>query len=318
MSDKWELQAGLRYENTSYEGYQYGNPTKTDSSFNKSYGSLFPTLYVTWKPHKEHQFNVSLGRRIDRPAYRNLNPFLFFLDKYTYAAGNPFLQPQYTNNLELTHTYKGFLTTTLNYSRTTDFFTETFDQEELSNGEKGYATIVRQGNIGKFENAGVAVSAQVPVGNWLSSMIFTNFSYSRFTGLLYGDQIDVSQGVLMINITNQFKFGKGWSGELGGWFRTKGVEGQMQIGEIGQATAGIAKQVLKGKGTVKLNVRDMFYSHQIRAHINFEATEAKFTNRFDTRVANITFTYRFGKPIKNDSPRKRNVVDELNRVREGN
>jgi len=318
LSDKWELQAGLRYENTSYEGYQYGNPTKTDSSFNKSYGSLFPTLYVTWKPHKEHQFNVSLGRRIDRPAYRNLNPFLFFLDKYTYAAGNPFLQPQYTNNLELTHTYKGFLTTTLNYSRTTDFFTETFDQEELSNGEKGYATIVRQGNIGKFENAGVAVSAQVPVGNWLSSMIFTNFSYSRFTGLLYGDQIDVSQGVLMINITNQFKFGKGWSGELGGWFRTKGVEGQMQIGEIGQATAGIAKQVLKGKGTVKLNVRDMFYSHQIRAHINFEATEAKFTNRFDTRVANITFTYRFGKPIKNDSPRKRNVVDELNRVREGN
>ena len=317
LSGKWELQAGLRYENTRYEGNQYGNPTKTDSSFKRSYSSFFPTLYVTWKPHKEHQFNISLGRRIDRPAYQDLNPFLFFLDKYTYAAGNPFLQPQYTNNAELTHIYKGVLSTTLNYSRTTDYFTETFDQEESPSGEKGYATIVRQGNIGKFENAGVAVSVQLPVKNWLTSVIYTNFNYSRYTGLLYGEHIDVAQGVLMVNVTNQFRFGKGWSGELGGWYRTRGVEGQILIRDIGQLTAGIAKQVLKGKGTIKLNVRDALYSHKIRATINFEATEARLLNRFDTRVANISFSYRFGKPIKNDAPRKRNEVDELNRVRTG-
>jgi len=315
-------QLGLRYENTSYSGRQYGNPVRTDSSFKKNYGNLFPTLFVSYQADKNNQFAFSFGRRIDRPAYQDLNPFLFFLDKFTYQAGNPFIKPQFTNNFEVSHTYKNFLTTTINYSLTTDYMNETFEQEKDINGSKGYATIVRQGNIGRRDAAGVAISAQVPVAKWWNASIYTNYNYNKFKGRLNGngEYIDVAASNILFNVNNQFKFNKGWSGELSGFYRTKGVDGQIIIQPLGQLSAGIGKQVLKNKGTVKFNVRDILYTNKATGDINFENTMAHFVNSRDSRVASVSFTYRFGKPIKGGQQRRKigGADDEQNRVKMGN
>ncbi|MGV3656841.1 MAG: outer membrane beta-barrel protein, partial [Chitinophagaceae bacterium] len=93
---KFGVQGGLRYEYTTYTGNQYGNPQRQDSSFTSSYGSLFPTVFVSYKMNDKNQFGASFARRIDRPAYQDLNPFLEFIDVYTYEQGNPFLRPQFT------------------------------------------------------------------------------------------------------------------------------------------------------------------------------------------------------------------------------
>ncbi len=262
---------------------------------------------------------MSYGRRIDRPAYQDLNPFLFFLDKYTYGRGNPYLQPQFTHNIEFTHTYNSFLTTTLNYSYTKDFFSETFSQGNPQFNEPEYATIVRQGNIGSRQNAGISVSAQIPVQKWWTAIVYTNFNYNQFKGELNNETIDVSAGTFMANINNQFKIKKGWSAELSGWYRSKGVEGQILIDPLGAAAAGISKQVFKSKGTLKLNVRDMFYTQKVKGTINFQTTNASFMNLRDTRVVNLSFVYRFGKPIKGTQPRRKigGANDEQNRVKMG-
>ncbi len=309
---KWGLQSGLRYEYTKYQGNQNGNPTKPDSSFKRSYSNLFPTVFISYAANDKNQFALSVGRRIDRPAYQDLNPFLFFLDKYTYGQGNTYLQPQFTNNLELTHTYNSILTTTVNYSYTKNFFAETFEPS-------GEAVIVKQGNIGKRQNAGVSVSAQLPVNKWFTTILYSNYNYTVFEGMLNGDMLKVSAGNLLFNINNQFKFDKGWSAELSGWYRTKGVEGQILINDMGAASAGIAKQVLKGKGTLKLNVRDIFYTQQASGDINFKNTLAHFRNSRDSRVANISFVYRFGKVAKDTRQRRNNggANDEQNRVKMG-
>ena len=311
---KFGVQAGLRFENTNYKGHQFGNAQKpnSDSSFNKSYNNLFPTVFISYKADKNNQFGLSIGRRIDRPAYQDLNPFLFFLDNYTYQAGNPFLKPQYTNNVELNHTFKGFLNTTVNYSRTENFFTETFEQ-------KDYATIVRQGNIGVRQNAGLSMSAQVPVTKWWTAVLYGNYNYSTFKGVLYGEQLNVSASNVLFNVNNQFNFKKGWSAELSGFYRTKGIEGQIQIDPLGQASAGISKQVLKGKGSIRFNVRDIFYTNWVNGTINFQTTQAFFQNKRDSRVAGISFTYRFGKPLKGpqNNRKKGGADDEQNRVKVG-
>jgi hypothetical protein len=313
LNKKWGVQAGLRYENTSYRGHQYGNPVRGDSSFKRSYNSLFPTLYISYNADKNNVFSTNFGRRIDRPSYQNLNPFMFFIDKYTYGSGNPYLQPQFSYNAEVSHTYKGKLTTTLNYSITKNLFNETFDQQ-------GYATIIRQGNIGRRENMGIAINANIPVTSWLTSIIYTNYSYTKYSGQLYGEDIDVAAGTLQTNINNQFTFKKGWSAELSGWYRTKGPEGQIILMPFGQLSAGVAKQVLKGKGTVKVNVRDILYTQQPHGDINFKNTEVRFRNSRDTRVANVTFTYRFGKPLKNGNGQRKkgSAGEEQNRVGAGN
>jgi len=309
---KLGVQAGLRLENTNYKGHQLGNAQKPDSAFNNNYNSLFPTVFLSYAASKKHQFGFNIGRRIDRPAYQDLNPFLFFLDNYTYQSGNPFLKPQYTNNIEFSHTYKGFLNTTLNYSRTKDFFTETFEQS-------GYATIVRNGNIGVRQNAGISVSAQVNVRKWWSASLYGNYNYNNFKGELYGETIHARASNILFNASNQLKFNKGWSAELSGFYRTKGIEGQIVIQPLGQVSAGVSKQVLKGKGSIRFNVRDIFYTNWVKGHINFQRTEASFENRRDSRVAGISFTYRFGKPIKGpqNNRKKGGADDEQNRVKAG-
>ncbi|HEV8285356.1 MAG TPA: TonB-dependent receptor [Chitinophagaceae bacterium] len=317
---KLGVQAGLRFENTNYKGHQLGNPQKADSTFSKNYNSLFPTIFLSYGASKNHQFGFNAGRRIDRPAYQDLNPFLFFLDNYTYESGNPFLKPQYTTNLELSHTYKGFLHTTLNYSRTKNFFTETFEQNHDTTGaDKGFATIVRNGNIGVRHNAGISTSAQLNIAKWWSSSLYGNYNYSVFRGELYGEKISVEASNVLFNMNNQFKFKKGWGAELSGFYRSRGVEGQLVIEPLGQLSAGVSKQLLKGKGTVRLNIRDIFYTNWAKGHINFQSTEAKFENRRDTRVAGIAFTYRFGKPIKGpqNNRKKGGADDEQSRVKVG-
>lgn len=309
---KLGLQAGLRFENTNYKGHQLGNPQKPDSAFESHYNSVFPTVFISYTANGKNQFGINLGRRIDRPAYQDLNPFLFFLDNYTYQSGNPFLKPQYTINVELSHMYKGFLNTTLNYSRTKNFFTETFEQS-------GYATIVRNGNIGIRQNGGASISAQVDVRKWWSASLYGNYNYSNYKGVLYGEPIDVSASNVLFNVSNQFKFNKGWSAELSGFYRTKGIEGQIQIDPLGQLSSGVSKQVMKGKGSVRFNVRDIFYTNWVKGSINFQKTEATFKNKRDSRVASISFTYRFGKPIKGpqNNRKKGGADDEQNRVKAG-
>jgi len=312
---KWGIQAGLRVENTNYSGHQLGNEytvNNNDSVFKKSYVNFFPTLYVSYQASEKNQFSVNYGRRIDRPSYEDLNPFLFFLDQYTYQAGNPYLQPQYSNNIELSHTYKGFLTTTLNYSNTKNFFTETFEQQD-------HATIVRRGNIGRRQNAGIAVSAQIKVVKWWTAIVYANANFNQFNGMLYGENIDASATTYLGNLNNQFRFGKGWSAELSGWYRSKGLEGQIVIQPMGAASAAVSKQLFRDKATMKVGLRDMFYTQQAKGQIDFQQTQASFHNSRDSRQLSISFTYRFGKPIKGPQPRRNagGAGDESNRVKTG-
>jgi outer membrane receptor protein involved in Fe transport len=306
---KWSVQAGLRLENTNYQGYQFGNPQRTDSSFKNSYTNLFPTVFVGYNPSDKNQFSFSYGRRINRPDYEDLNPFLFFLDKYTYGAGNPFLRPQYSDIFEVNHTFRQFLTTTLNYSHTKDLFNETFEQ-------RGFATVVRQGNYGYMNDLSLSVSAQIPVAKWWSANIYAEGKYNQFKGILYGEDLNVHATTYLVNVSNQLKFKKGWSAEVSGFYRTKGIEGQIAIRALGQLSAGIQKQVLKNKATLKLSVRDILNTQHPVGDINFQNTAAHFSQFGDNRVATLSFTYRFGKPIKGPQKRKTGGAgDEQNRVK---
>ena len=312
---KWNFQVGLRIENTIYSGHQFGNKYTTvpnDSAFSRNYVNAFPTAYITYALNDNNSFSVNAGRRIDRPDYGSLNPFLFYLDQYTYQAGNPYLQPQYSTNLELAHTYKSLLTTTLNYSHTTNYFSETFEQQD-------HATIVRNGNIGSRDNLGISVSLNLPVTKWWTTVIYTNFTYNHYQGELYGEPLDVSATTLMGNINNQFKFKKGWGAELSGFYRTSGIEGQVYVRPMGQASSALSKQILQEKGTLKLGFRDMFYTQQVHGNIDFQQTRAKFSNYRDSRQLSLSFIYRFGKPISGFKPRNHSggADDESNRVKSG-
>ena len=309
---KWGFQAGLRLENTNYSGDQFGNPQRADSFFKKSYVGFFPTMFVSYNASEKNQFSFSYGRRINRPAYEDLNPFMFYLDKYTYGEGNPFLRPSYANVLEMSHTYNQWLTTTVNYSQTKDLFSETFEP-------RGFATVIKQGNFASSGNASVSVSAQKNVTKIWLLIIYSEANYRKYKGLLFGNSGNRSGSNYLININNQFKFNKGWSAELSGFYRTKGIEGQISINPLSQVSAGVQKEILKKKGTVKLNIRDAFFSMIQNGKVDILNTDASFHQYGDSRVLSLNLTYRFGTQMKSAAKRKTGGAgDEQNRVKGAN
>jgi iron complex outermembrane receptor protein len=310
---KFGLQAGLRAENTNAQGHQVGDSTRADSSFTKNYINLFPTVYISYDANKKNTFSINYGRRIDRPDYQDLNPFYYFLDEYTYEVGNTLLQPQFTDNIELSHTYNGFLTTTINYSKTKNVFTDVLKQ--ITSERKTFQT---KENIASRTDYGVAVSAYFPVTKFLSTNIYSNLVHDNYKGALDGGYLNVNGTTFFANISNQLKFKKGWSAEVSGFYRSRGIEGQIVENHMWRMDAGLEKQVLKTKGSLKLSVRDIFASQNFTGYVNYQDIDVFINSKHDSRTASLTFTYRFGKPLQNQQRRKTGgASDEESRVKTG-
>ncbi len=309
---KLGLQAGLRLEHTHANGNQMGNAIRRDSSFTRDYVNLFPTIFASYQLNKKNTFAFSYGRRIDRPDYQDLNPFYYFLDDYTYRVGNTLLKPQFTDAFELSHTFKNFLTTGVNYSITNDVFTNVLDQITAER-----KTFVRKDNIATLKNLGVSVSVNAPVTKVWRTNIYTNVNHKIYSGALNGGELNVTGTTIMANVNNQFKFTKGWGAELSGFWRSRGVEGQIIADPVWRADAGLSKQVMKGKGTLKLGVRDIFATQVFTGHVNYQDIDVKIHEGQNRRQGTLSFSYRFGKPMK-DQQKKRNTggaSDESNRVK---
>jgi len=288
------VQLGLRLENTLSDGHQYGNAVKPDSAFRRNYTGLFPTAYLSYKldSMSNNQIGINYGRRIDRPYYQDLNPFLSPLDKFTYYVGNPFLRPAYTNSIELSHTYKNMITTTLSYSSTRDEVNETI---EILNG----TYYSRPGNIGTSTLKSVSIDGSKDITKWLNAHIFTQVAETHSVSDFYTGPLDTKGVFYYIGATFQLKFPADWSAELAGSYQSKVVNAQFIAGAVKQVRVAFMKK-LSASTSLKLNVNDIFYSRVNSGIINNLAlTDASYRNLSDSRFATLSLNYRFGKSIAN-------------------
>ncbi|MES1218936.1 MAG: TonB-dependent receptor [Bacteroidota bacterium] len=308
FNKKWSGQLGLRLENTNAKGDQL----TTGVRFKRNYTQLFPTAYLQYTASEKNQFVLNYGKRINRPDYGDLNPFVHFLDRYTFEQGNPNIKPQFSHNIELTHTYKGFLNTTLNYSSTTDIIQQVIEQNEATN-----ETFIKKANIANSKQVGISISAYKNITKWWSGNIYVNAYNNHFKGVVNNENISIGITGMMMQVQQQFKWGKGWSAEVSGFYRTKGLEGVIFIQPIGQVNAGFGKQIMKNNGTVRLNFRDIFAGGVFKGYSKYGNVDAQFKDVNDSRAASISFTYRFNKgKLKAGSNRKTDgASDEQNRVK---
>ncbi|MBS1576313.1 MAG: TonB-dependent receptor [Bacteroidetes bacterium] len=306
---KWDLTAGLRLENTVAKGNQLSN----DSTFRRDYTNLFPNIGIGYNASEKNQYNVSYSRRITRPDYDALNPFTFFLDSLTYGQGNPYLQPQFSNNFELSHTYNHFLTTTLNYTQTNNIITDLLKQ----NSEKNI-TYQTKDNFSSMKQWGIAVMVNKPVTKWWNVNLYTNLYNNHYSGRYNNDPVDIQFTSFMANINNSFILGKGWSAEISGWYRSKAAEGLLIANPMGALNSGLSKQVMKKKGTIKIGVRDIFHTQQFSGYVKYSDVDVNIISKRDSRQFNVSFVYRFGKT--NIAPARRRsggADDEQSRVKSG-
>ena len=288
---KLSVQVGLRLENTNIKGNQFGNKLVKDSSFTRPYTNLFPTFFFQYRPDslQRHVWGLSVGKRIDRPNYKDLNPFTYPLDRFTFYGGNPFLQPTFSYNVQLSHTFKSVLTTTLEFSQANNVISET-------NEQRGNIYYSRPGNFAKQIAYGVSVNGGFPIKKWWTLQFYTAFMNNTFKSQVYTENLDDSRFYWVVMPTNQFVINKLWSAELSGSYQTKILSGQFIVYPIWQIRAGVSTKILKEKGTLKLNVSDIFYTNQVKGDIrNIANASADWFSYLDSRVATLAFAYRFSK-----------------------
>ncbi|RFS21326.1 TonB-dependent receptor [Chitinophaga silvatica] len=287
----FSLQGGIRIEHSAVKGELFGseNTLTEEQSFHKNYIDFFPNLSFTLAPQTNHQFVLSFNRRIDRPVYKDLNPFEYRINEYTYHKGSTQVRPQYSNTVSLTYTYKFRLNTTLSYGHVKDVFGQVVD---TAYGTKGYLS---NRNLAAQDITNLNISFPFQYKNY-SLFANVNAYYSKYQAS-YGIGRELNLDVYGANIflQNNLRFGKGWTGELSAFYTTPSIwQGSMKADAIWSADAGLQKLLLKGNATVKVSVSDIFNTSKWSASSEFAGQRINVTGKQETRQFKLSFTYRFG------------------------
>jgi hypothetical protein len=300
----WQL--GLRGEHTSAQGVQeVGN-----QRFDRQYFQLFPSASLKYTFSARHALTLAVSRRLDRPGYDQLNPFRVYLNATTYRSGNPGLLPQTSYNAEVTHTYLEKYTLGLSYSNTQNPILIAVQPATATSR----LVLARPVNLGTQHYAALTLSVPLtPLKNWSIYNSVVGY-YSRFQGELAGTALDRAQPSLNVSSTHTLTLGQGWSADLSASYQSPEVYGFITSRANGDLTIGAQKSLLKGQGTLKLNITDVLYTNRNLATSTYTNYVDQFTQSRDSRVATLSFSYRLGGSQVAASRRADGAEDEKRRV----
>jgi outer membrane receptor protein involved in Fe transport len=295
-----------------------GKLTRADSIFQsdnrvkRNYLDLFPSAAIAFNINPKHTLSLTYSRRIDRPTYQDLNPFENKLDELTYQKGNAFLKPQYTDNVELTHTFMGFLNTTVGYSYVKDYATEATDT--INN-----ATFVQQKNLAQQQIISFNIGSPLPIKKWWNGYVNIWYNYQMFDGKIGDNVVDRDVPSYGAYIQNSFTLGKDYTAEISGWFNGPSVwGGTWRTKSQGAVDIGIQKLLFQKKATIKISATDLFFTAPWSAINNFGGLYIDGGGNWESRTFRVSFSYRFGSnQIKNSRERKTGLESESRRIKGG-
>lgn len=301
IGKKWNLQAGLRAENTK----SLGNSLTTNTQVNRNYLKPLPSVTIAYVANDNNSVDLSYSLRLDRPSFDLLNPFRYYNGPYGYTEGNPFLLPVTSNSIGFNYTHKQ-LTTGVGYTLEKDKITQ------LAHVEKnivGY-TIVNF-NDATFYNW--SLSYPITITKWWSMQNTVALYYLHQKVLYDTTAFTIKYLTCYLEGSQVFSFSKGYTAEIRYSYYTKSKNDIYTSSDIYQLGIGFQKGFFHNKLNVKLNIEDVFYSQFATNSANIENYHAENYEKHDTRYVKLNLLYKFGrsayerKSIRNS--------EEENRVR---
>jgi iron complex outermembrane recepter protein len=305
----------LRAEQTNSDGKltRANGDVFPNDRVKRSYLDWFPSAALTWNINQKHNLNLTYSRRIDRPTYQDLNPFENKLDELTYEKGNAFLRPQYTDNVELTHTFMGFLNTTVGYSHVKDYATQATDTT-------GNATFVQQKNLAKQEILNFNIGAPTPIRKWWNGYANFWYNYQMFSGKIGDNTVKNNVPSYGAYLQQSFTLGKDYTTEISGWYNGPSVwGGTWKTKSQGGVDVGLQKQLFNKQATIKISATDIFHTAPWKATNNFGGLYIKGGGSWESQTFRLNFTWRFGSSqIKSNRERQTGLESEARRIKGGN
>jgi ferric enterobactin receptor len=282
---KFSWQGGLRWEytdvTTALETTNYRNP--------RNYDNLFPSAHLTLALPNNHALQASYSRRIRRPTYNDLTPFVTYTDERNYFSGNPDLQPEFSNVYELGHirTFdKGSVTSSIYYRNTTGRF-----ERIRMLDERGFAQTFPQ-NLKSENSVGVEFTCGYSPTKWWKLDFNANFFRADIDGSNLSTNFQAIAQSWFCRQTSKFSLPKNLDIQLRGNYEAPQKVAQGRRKSIYHLDLSTSKDIMDRRGTLTLSVLDVFNTRKWRSQINGEGFETEFFFQPRPRQVNLTFNYR--------------------------
>jgi len=309
----WSYTAGLRFEQTDADGQlQVFDESLSEDPFNLNYPEWFPSAGLTWQVKPMHTLALNYGRRINRPDYNVLNPFESQLSEISLMKGNPFLNPEIVNNIELGYTMNYMYNLKIGYSRTANQITRIIGPDE----EDDKTNFIEWRNLDDQTVISGNLSVPVQIKKWWSA--FFNLSGSYIDNQSdYGDGATVDLQVFSYTIFQQhtFTLPAGFTGEISGYYSGPGIWGGVfKYENSWSLDIGLQKRFLNEKLNVKLSASDLFFESGWNGVSEFNGLRSEGSGTWDSRRVTLSATYNFGNQNVKSRKRKTGIEDEAGRV----
>jgi hypothetical protein len=289
LSPKTKLQAGLRYE---YTRTDVGTP-EAPQLIRRRYGYFFPSVFLSRDLSKGSSVQASYGRRITRPTYNNLAPFVYFSDPNTFYSGNISLQAAITDAWQATYRFKESYLLSLGYS---------YDKHPIIRWQvhvdpqtnKQYA---RAENLENAQTYSLTFSFPVRITHWWQMQYTLLGIWQRNRTTYEGAPVQVQAGNGRINFTQTFTLPHDFTLELTGFYQSRSLMGIAYMKALGTFNPGLQKKLKKEAGTLRLTVDDVFWTMRFQMindqpalHLN-----QRFRGLFsEPRIVRLTYSRNFG------------------------
>lgn len=286
LGSQFSFQIGLRIENIQTKGYS-GTQGQTTV---KNYLKLFPTFYLSYKKDENNSFLFNYGRRVNRPVFRDLNPFRAYLNSKGYSEGNPFLQPSYNDNFDFTYVYKGNLRTNLFFNSTTDGFGVVFNSDPVTNIQ-----IISRQNYFKEYYYGIGESYTVNVIPWWQSQnsAYVLGSKSVFNGLVSATPKNSLQ--LYFTTNNTFSLSAVTKIQADYFYSSPVKRGLYETGQLSGLNLGIKQSILKNKLQLSVLVNDVFNTAYLKDYTSVvNSIKQVYSQNNSSRFFRFSLAYSFG------------------------
>lgn len=306
-NSKTSIKLGLRYE---YINSNLGT-VLVKNIVDRHYGRLFPSFFISRKINDDKGFNFSYSRRINRPTFNDMAPFIFFFDPNTFFSGNPALQPSISDNVKADFTFKKFLVS-LSYS---------YDDNSIAGFQsridpKTNKQIIFAENLDYLQTISLVLSLPFDITNWWSMQNNVTGTWQQANATYNNSPLRIQQANLNIMTIQNFQLPKNYSIELTAFYQSASIFGRYKVEPYGKLDVGVQKKFKNNNERLRLAVTDIFSTFKFVWLTNTESTSfSKTTLQFSKLTANLTYSRSFGRnTVKAARDRNTGSTEERGRV----